>query len=118
MTAEVGSAQVTAENGVGVDLMAPLCDTTPQHAIPTIEEVAGIVAGYSILGEARNAVIAAGWDATIAANRITVGEDILAQLIPATIGTYGLISARWVIYSVAAARPVWVVGAEPPLGHL
>jgi hypothetical protein len=118
MTAQVGSAEAIAENGVAVDLMTPPFERTPRDAIPTIEGVASIVAGYSIVAEAQNALNAAGWNATIAANRITVGEDILAQLIPATIGTYGLITARWVIHSVAGARPVWIVGAEPPLRHL
>jgi hypothetical protein len=118
MTAQVGSAEAIAENGMAVDLVAPPSQGASGDARPTIEGVASIVAGYSIVGEAQHALIAAGWNATIAANRITVGEDILAELIPATTGTYGLISARWVIYSVTAARPVWVVGAEPPLSHV
>jgi hypothetical protein len=77
-----------------------------------VEKVAKIVSGCAVIGEARSALNAAGWTATIAANRITVGEDVLAQYIPANIGTYGPINARWIIYSFAGGQPVWIVGAE------
>jgi hypothetical protein len=81
-----------------------------------VESVARVVSGISVIGAARNALDAAGWTTTIAANRITVGEHVLAQFIPAKFGTGGLINARWVISSIAGAHPVWIVGAEPPDG--
>jgi hypothetical protein len=77
-----------------------------------VERVARVVSGCSIIGEAQNALHAAGWTATITANRITVGEDVLAQFIPAKTGTYGRVNARWIIYSIAETQPVWVVGGE------
>jgi hypothetical protein len=79
-----------------------------------VERVAKVVAGISVIGEARNALDLAGWTATITANRISVGEEILAQFLPAKVGSAGLIEARWVVYSIAGAHPVWVVGAESP----
>ncbi|OBF32967.1 hypothetical protein A5724_20245 [Mycobacterium sp. ACS1612] len=81
-----------------------------------MEQVARVVSDCSVIGEARNALNAAGWTAKIAANRISVDEEILVQLIPAKFGTYGLVGARWVVYSIASAQPVWIVGAEPSLG--
>lgn len=83
--------------------------------VSTVEGVAKVISGISVIGEARNALDAAGWPATIAANRISVGEEVLAQLIPAKAGAFGRIDARWVIYSVIGAHPVWIVGAEQPL---
>jgi len=72
------------------------------------------VSGISVIGEACRALNAAGWTAKITANRITVGEDVLAQLIPAKAGVFGWVSGRWVIYSTVGAHPVWIVGAEQP----
>jgi hypothetical protein len=85
---------------------------TSQDAMSMVERVAKVLSGMSIIGEARNALDAAGWTATIAANRITVDEDVLAQYIPARVGTFGLINARWIVYSIAGTHPVWIVGAE------
>jgi hypothetical protein len=82
-----------------------------------VERVAKVVSGISVIGEAQNALSTAGWTATISANRITVDDDVLAQLIPAKVGTFGLVNARWVIYSIAGADPVWIVGAEQLEGN-
>jgi hypothetical protein len=85
--------------------------TPPTGAPLTVEKVAVVVSGISVIGEARSALKAAGWTASITANRITVDDAVMAQFIPAKTGTFGLVSARWVIYSIAAADQVWIVGA-------
>ena len=87
---------------------------TARDSMSTVERVAKVVSGISVIGQARTALAAAGWTATIAANRITVDDEVLAQFVPAKSGTAGRIEARWVIYSIAGAHPVWVVGAERP----
>ena len=115
MTAEVRSAEAALPETADIDL-AVGSSIGPQRAISMVERVAKVVLGCSAIGEARNALSAAGWNATITANRITVDEDVLAQFIPAKIGAFGLVSARWVIYSIGGARPVWIVGAEPFVG--
>ncbi|MFG1930069.1 hypothetical protein ACGFK1_05380 [Mycobacterium sp. NPDC048908] len=111
MTAQICSAE-SALKTVDVDQTGAPSAGTSRDAMSMVESVASVISGLSVIGEARNALIAVGWAATIAANRITVGEDVLAQFIPAKVGTYGLISARWVIYSMAGTQPVWIVGAE------
>lgn len=116
MTAEVRSAESAVGKTGGVDSADSCSSAVSEDAVSMVERVAKVVSGRSLIGEARHALHAAGWTATIAANRITVDEDVLAQLIPAKIGTYGLISARWVIYSIAEPQPVWIVGAEPAIG--
>ena len=118
MTAEVCSAEAPLHETVDVDLAVASAAGPPRDAISMVERVASVVSGCSIIGEARNALSAAGWTATIAANRITVGDDVLAQFIPAKIGNFGLVSARWVIYSVAGTHPVWIVGAEPSVAAI
>ncbi|AGB21344.1 hypothetical protein Mycsm_00917 [Mycobacterium sp. JS623] len=95
-----------------VDLAAASLTGTSPDAMSTVERVAKVVAGMSVIGEARNALNAAGWTATITANRITVDDEVLAQFIPAKNGTFGLINARWIIYSIAGADPVWIVGTD------
>jgi hypothetical protein len=80
-------------------------------ALSTVERVAKVVSGISVIGEACTALDAAGWTATTTANRITVDDEVLAQFIPAKVGTFGLVSARWIIYSIAEKHPVWIVGA-------
>lgn len=80
--------------------------------VSMVESVAKVVSGISIIGQARNALHAAGWAATITANRITVDDSVVAQLIPARMGTYGMVNASWVISSTAVANPVWIVGTR------
>jgi hypothetical protein len=87
---------------------------TPTDEIHTVEKVGRVLSGISLIGEARNALEMAGWRATIAANRVTVNEEVLAQLIPATAGSFGAVDAYWVIYAIAGRRPGWIVGAEGP----
>jgi hypothetical protein len=116
MTAEVCSAEAPLHETVDVDLAVASSSGPPRDAISMVERVAKVVSGCSVIGEARNALSAAGWTATIAANRITVDDDVLAQFIPAKIGSFGVVSARWVIYSAARTHPVWIVGAEPSVG--
>jgi hypothetical protein len=111
MTAEICAAEAGFHQTGDVASSALLS----QDAMSMVEKVANVVSGRSVIGEARDALTAAGWTATIAANRITVGEEVLAQFIPAMIGNFGIVSGRWVIYSIAGTHPVWIVGAEPSL---
>ena len=90
---------------------------TPTDEIHTIEKVGRVLSGISLIGEARNALERAGWRATIAANRVTVNEEVLAQLIPATVRSFGAVDAYWVIYAISGTRPVWIVGTEGPRDH-
>ena len=90
---------------------------TPTDEIHTVEKVGRVLSGISLIGEARNALEMAGWRATIAANRVTVNEEVLAQLIPATVRSFGAVDAYWVIYAISGTRPVWVVGAEGSRDH-
>jgi hypothetical protein len=76
---------------------------------PTAEQVAGVVAGIRAIGKACEALIGMGWRASIAGNRITVNDEVLAQFIGGR-GAGG--GATWVIYAIAGTPPVWVVGAE------
>lgn len=66
-----------------------------------VEQVAAVVSCISVIGEARNALTRAGWTATIAANRITIEDAVVAQLIPARFGNSGLLAASWIISSIA-----------------
>ena len=112
MTAEVCSIETATAETVDSDSAATSLAGSPPADMSMVERVARVVSGISVIGRARNALDAAGWTATIAANRITVAEEVLAQLIPAKVGTYGVINARWIIYSIAGTHPVWIVGAE------
>lgn len=104
-SAEIELAAAASVTGTSPDVMS------------TVERVAKVVSGMSVIGEARNALGAAGWTATITANRITVDDEVLAQLIPAKNGTFGLINARWIIYSITGADPIWIVGTEESGGR-
>jgi hypothetical protein len=108
------TADAALHEGVGVDLVVQRLTGVSHDALSMVERVAKVVSGISVIGEARNALGAAGWTATIAANRITVEDDVLAQLIPAKADRFGIVGARWVICSAAGARPIWIVGAEQP----
>jgi hypothetical protein len=97
---------------VVVDLAAASLSEKSPDAMSMVERVARVVSGISAIGEARNALDAAGWTATITANRITVDKEVLAQFVPAKVGSFGLINASWIIYSIAGTLPVWIVGGE------
>jgi hypothetical protein len=86
-----------------------------EQNIPTAEQVARVVAGIPVIGEACNALRKAGWRATIAGNRITVNDDLLVRLIGESVAPSGAANARWVIRRIAGTPPVWIVGAEPEL---
>ena len=88
--------------------VAPLND---DEDILRAEQVAKVVAGVSAIGAACRALEEAGWNATIAGNRITVNDEVVAQFIAATVDSLA-IDAMWVIYRIAGRPPVWVVGAE------
>ena len=75
---------------------------------PTPDAVAQTVAGIPTIGEARVALMNAGWRATIAGNRITVNEGVFAQFF----GAGGGVDANWVIFKIAGTPSVRVVGAE------
>ena len=79
---------------------------------PTAEQVAGVVAGIPAIGKACAALIGAGWRASIAGNRITVNDEVLAQFMGTGVGRAGGVEPTWVIYAIAGTPPVWVVGAE------
>jgi hypothetical protein len=78
----------------------------------TTEQVAKLVAGISIIGHARKILERAGWTVTLVANRITVEGEVIAQLIPAKIGTYGPLADQWIISAINDTPPVWIVGSE------
>jgi hypothetical protein len=78
----------------------------------TAEQVAGVVAGIPAIGKACEALVKGGWRASIAANRITVNDEVIAQFIGAGVGRADGVEATWVIYGIAGTPPVWVVGAE------
>jgi hypothetical protein len=84
----------------------------PDTTVVTAELVAKTIAGISTIGHARSVLERAGWRATIAANRITVDEEIVAQLIPAKTGTYGPITEQWIVHSLDGTPPVWIVGSD------
>ncbi len=79
--------------------------------MPTAEQVAKVIAGIPLIGEACEALRQAGWRATIAGNRITVNDNVFARFIGATVNHYGAVDASWVIHRIAGTPPVWIVGA-------
>jgi len=79
---------------------------------PTVDRVAMVVSGMSVIGQARNALAAAGWSATITANRITVDDQVLAHFVPGRVGSVGRNHAHWAIYSAAGADAIRFVRAD------
>ena len=103
----------------GLDLPSGGVTIAPQHILPlddrdnvTVESLAKMLTGIELIGTARNALEKAGMHATIAGNRITVNDEFFAQFVGAITRPTGRIEARWVIYGVTGASPVWIVGAE------
>jgi hypothetical protein len=97
----------------------PVCDVGQQGSTVvtegkrlTPEQVAGVIAGVPVIGRACEALVQAGWRASIAGNRITVNDEVMAELIGAGVGRDGGVEATWVIYAIAGRPPLWVVGAE------
>jgi len=72
----------------------------------TPELIAKTIAGIPLVGCARNALLEAGYTATIVANRITIERQIEAQLL----STNG--KSWWNVYASDGTPPVWTVGAQ------
>jgi|SRR5689334_14423633 hypothetical protein len=70
----------------------------------TTEQVARTINGISAIGHARTVLERAGFTATISANRITVNQDITADLISANGNSW------WHVYTAHDSRPPWIVG--------
>lgn len=95
--------------------MSPVGEATRVHTgtgSTLVEDIAGVVAGHSLIGFAQSALFAAGYRATIAGNRITVDDTVAVQYVAPVDGPYGRVAARWVIHRVDGAAPVWIVGSE------
>ncbi|WP_157521427.1 hypothetical protein [Mycobacterium sp. ACS4331] len=88
-------------------------ETAGQAATVTVEEVASLVAGIPAIGHACQALRKVGRRATIAANRITVDDEVIAHLIGVSADDHGSPEARWVTYRITDPDCVRVVAAEP-----
>src|SRR5262245_43501479 len=91
-------------------LTAPAPPTLP-HRAPTAEQIAEIVAGIPVIGGARDALADAGWQTTIAGNRITIDDEVIAQFIACSTQSGRTGDGYWVIFRIGATPPVWIVGA-------
>jgi hypothetical protein len=78
----------------------------PASDILKVELVAKALASVSTIGVACTALQQAGWNATIAGNRITVNHEVEAQLITANGTTW------WQVYTSDGKPPVWIIGAQ------
>lgn len=68
----------------------------PADRQPTVKRVADIMAGVPTIGGACAALRAAGWQSSIAGNRITVDDRIFARYIdPSALGPS---EPRWLVY--------------------
>jgi hypothetical protein len=76
------------------------------RVVITTEQVARTINGISAIGHARNVLERAGFTATIAANRITVNQEITAHLISANGNSW------WQVYTAHNRRPLWIVGGS------
>ncbi|AGB24296.1 hypothetical protein Mycsm_04039 [Mycobacterium sp. JS623] len=86
-----------------------------EQNLPTAERVAKVVSGLSAIGFASTALERAGWQTNIVGNRITVDADVIAQFLPAAVSAHGnRVAARWMVFSMTDAGPIWVVGTECP----
>lgn len=73
----------------------------------TTEQVAEIVNGIVEIGRAKRQLEEAGMSAWLAANRITVNQQVIAELI------HGIKSPDyWIVVAMDGSSPTWVVGTE------
>jgi hypothetical protein len=73
-------------------------------------QVADVVTGIATIGKAYNFQKKAGSRATIAANRISVNEQVFAQYIGT--GAVGVRGAAWMIYASATNAHIWTTAVE------
>lgn len=78
---------------------------------PTVDEVATAVAGSATIGAACNILRAAGWQCTVAGNRMTVGDGVCVR--PVGQGAAG---ARWLVYGIGDTSVIRVVCADASSG--
>ena len=102
------------ETGATVAVGADSAETAV-NGIPlmtsTVDVVASVVAGVTMIGQARDALRKAGWTATIAANRITVNDEVVAHLVPALVSGSNSPGASWFVGSVTGKSMIRIVRA-------
>lgn len=81
--------------------------------MPTTQQVADVIAGISHIGKARDALHDAGFRAVIAANRITVDDEIFALFAGIGIDPVAGRYPRWLVYTMTA-DPGDYVAVGPP----
>lgn len=90
-------------------------DPVDALASPSAAQVAEVVSGRITIGAACEALRAAGWQSTIAGNRITVGNTVFVQFITGTSDTSDGLAARWLVYGNGDTTPrVSVVPTRQP----
>lgn len=92
---------------------APASAAEPR-VVPTADQVAEVIAGFSTIGAACRALRAAGWRSTIAGNRITVCDQIFVRYITLAADRDRGNPASWVVYGSAdvPAVRVFVAGCR------
>ena len=80
-------------------------EETTEVQTPLTELVAQRIKVTGFIGFARHILEEAGHLVVLVGNRITVDDEVVAQLV-------GGEHPRWVVYFISGATPTWVVGAE------
>lgn len=79
-------------------------ESDPQPSLAN--QIAQAVAGIGTIGQAQQVLEAAGWQARITANHITVNQEVVADYVSIN----G--SAWWQVYACDGSLPVFVVGSR------
>ena len=97
--------------------MNQLTSTQDARAIgdgePSADEIAAVLAGVPTIGEACDALRCAGWQSSIAGNRISVNHSVFARFIGESVDPEGRSEVRWIIYETADHPAVRIVVGRP-----
>ena len=80
---------------------------------PSAEAIAAVLAGVPTIGEACDSLRCAGWQSSIAGNRICVNHRVFARFIGESVDPEGQSEVRWVVYETADHPAVRIVTGRP-----
>jgi hypothetical protein len=73
----------------------------------TAESLSGMISGISEIGHACTVLSQAGLEVKIMANKISINQDFVAQLLSSNGHSW------WVVFALDGSGPIWTVGAQP-----
>lgn len=105
---ESATARIDISSGLEAARVLNDEDARVREPSAIASQVAGVMVGIATIGQARDALRQAGFDASIAGNRISVGKNLSVQYLGVSRSAVGSADPVWVVFASASEPPTFV----------